>query len=155
VPAPGPLEEVDQSLVETATRLPGRIDAALERFALDEALDAIWNLVSAANKYVGDVEPWTLAKRRKGERDDGPAGERLNTVLYNLVEVLRLIARHCAPFLPATAEGIAQQLGVSLSTGGAVQDALQEANEASWGGYPAGTKVQPGGVLFPKIMLPA
>ncbi len=155
VPAPGSLEEIDRGLVETATSLSGRIDAALARFALDEALDAIWSLVSAANKYVGDVEPWTLAKQRKNEGEDGPAGMRLNTVLYNLVESLRLIARHCAPFLPATAGGIAQQLGIGLSTGSAAQDATQEANEASWGHYPAGTKVQPGVVLFPKILLPA
>ncbi len=155
VPAPGSLEEIDRGLVETATSLSGRIDAALARFALDEALDAIWSLISAANKYVGDVEPWTLAKQRKNEGEDGPAGMRLNTVLYNLVESLRLIARHCAPFLPATAGGIAQQLGIGLSTGSAAQDATQEANEASWGHYPAGTKVQPGVVLFPKILLPA
>jgi methionyl-tRNA synthetase len=154
VPAPGPLEEVDKQLVETAQSVPGRVDAALSRFALHEAMDAIWNLVGAANKYVGDVEPWTLAKRSKNEGDGSPAGVRLNTVLYNLVEVLRLIAYHCAPFLPATAEGIAQQLGISISTGGASQDAIPEVNEAGWGRYPAGTNVLPGGVLFPKITLP-
>lgn len=155
VPAPGPLAAIDRSLVEIAESLPARIDAAVARFALDEALDAIWNLVSAANKYVVDVEPWTLARRRKSEGDNGPSGERLNTVLYNLVETLRLIAHACAPFLPSTAEGIAQQLAISLSTGGASQDTIQETNESIWGRYPAGTKVQPGGVLFPKIMLPA
>lgn len=154
VPAPGPLEEVDRGLVQTAENLSARIDAALMRFALDEALDAIWNLVSAANKYVADVEPWTLAKQRKNEGEDSPAGVRLNTVLYNLVEALRLIASHCAPFLPATAEGIAQQLGIDISTGGASQDTIQETNETSWGRYPAGTKVQPGGVLFPKVIVP-
>jgi methionyl-tRNA synthetase len=154
VPAPGPLEIVDKNLVEMAENLPGRIDAALSRFALDGALDAIWNLVSAANKYVADVEPWTLAKQRRNEGEGSPAGVRLNTVLYNLVEVLRLIACHCAPFLPATAEGIAQQLGIIISTGSASQDVSQGINETSWGRYPVGTKVQPGGVLFPKIMLP-
>lgn len=154
VPAPGPLEEADRGPVGTAENLSAKIDAALMRFALDEALDAIWNLVSAANKYVADVEPWTLAKQRKNEEDGGPAGARLNTVLYNLVEALRLIAYHCAPFLPGTAEGIAQQLGIDISTGGASQDTIQETNETSWGRYPAGTKVQPGGVLFPKVLVP-
>ena len=154
VPAPGPLEEIDRSLVETATSLPGRIDAALARFALDEALDAIWHLVSAANKYVADVEPWTLAKQRKNEGDASPAGVRLNTVLYNMVEALRLIACHCAPFLPGTVEGIAQQLGINISTGKDSQDVSQAADETQWGRYPAGTKVQPGGVLFPKMALP-
>ena len=154
VPVPGPLEELDRSLVETAQSLPGRVDTAITRFALDEALDAIWSLVGAANKYIADVEPWTLAKLRKNEGAGSHAGVRLNTVLYNLVEALRLIAVTCAPFLPSTAEGIAQQLGISLSTGGALQDATQGADEASWGRYPGGTKVQPTGVLFPKMMLP-
>ncbi|HEU0001668.1 MAG TPA: class I tRNA ligase family protein [Ktedonobacteraceae bacterium] len=154
VPTPGSLEAVDLRLVETARNVRGQVDAALSRFALDEALDAIWNLVGAANKYVADVEPWTLAKLRKSTGEDSHAGERLSTVLYNLVEVLRLVAYHCAPFLPASAAGIAQQLGISLSTGEHSQDGSQEAEETSWGRYPAGTKVQPDSVLFPKIMLP-
>ena len=153
VPAPGPLEQIDRSLVETAQSLPGRIDASLSRFALDESLDAIWNLIGAANKYVADVEPWTLAKLRKSEGEGSYAGERLRTVLYNLVEALRLIAYHCTPFLPSTAEGIAKQLGISLSTGENSQDISLAAEASQWGRYPAGTRLQPGGVLFPKIML--
>ena len=154
VPTPGTLEEVDRHLIETAQNVRERVDAALSRFALDEALDAVWNLIGSANKYVSDVEPWTLAKLRKNEGEDSHAGKRLSTVLYNLVEVLRLVAYYCAPFLPSTAEGIAQQLGISLSTGGSAQDASQPTRELSWGSYPAGTKVQPGNVLFPKIVLP-
>jgi methionyl-tRNA synthetase len=154
VPAPGPLEEVDRGLLETAQNLPGQVDAAMARFALDEALDAIWNLVGAANKYVADVEPWTLAKLRKSEGQTRYAGERLSTALYNLVEVLRLVAYHCTPFLPATAESIAQQLGISISTGEDSRDVSPAAEESQWGRYPAGTKVQPGGVLFPRITLP-
>ena len=93
-------------------------------------------------------------KRRKAERTEagadgaeGEAGRRLATVLYNLAEALRLIALHVAPFLPATAEGIAGQLGIPLAErtdGGAL----------AWGGYPAATRVRPGGVLFPKVEAP-
>lgn len=154
VPVPGSLEEVDRQLVEMAQSVPGRVDAALSRFTFHEAMDAIWNLVVAANKYVADVEPWTLAKLRKSEGEDSHAGERLSTVLYNLVEVLRLVAYHCAAFLPATAAGIAQQLGISLSTGGNSQVVPLDINASQWGRYPAGTKVQPGGILFPKLTLP-
>lgn len=153
VSTPGPLEELDLALVETAQSLSLRVDAALERFALDEALDAIWNLVSAANKYVADVEPWSLAKQRKSEGEGSHAGERLSTVLYNLIEALRLIAYYCAPFLPATAEGIAQQLGISLPTSEHSQDVSLPAEESQWGPYPAGTTIQPGGILFPKLTL--
>ena len=150
VPAPGALDVVDRRLVETATGLRDRVDAALARFAPHEALAAIWELVGAANRYVAEVEPWTLAKRRKAGGEDGAAAEaRLATALYNLVEALRLIAHYCTPFIPATAEGIARQLGVALETSGDWKQI------SSWGRYPAGTQVRPGSVLFPKIELPA
>jgi methionyl-tRNA synthetase len=149
VPAPGALAEVDRRLVETAEGLRERVDAALARFAPHEALAAIWELVVAANRYVAEVEPWTLAKRRKAGGEDGAAAEvRLATALYNLVEALRLIAHYCAPFIPATAEGIARQLGIALETSSNWQQV------SSWRRYPAGTQVQPGSVLFPKIELP-
>ena len=151
VPTPGALEEVDRRLVERAQSLPGQVDSALARFALHEALDAIWDLVGAANKYVADVAPWTLAKLRKSEEEGSHAGDRLSTVLYNLVEVLRLVAHHCAPFLPATSVEIAQRLGISLSTGGDSQGASLDREASSWGRYPAGMAVQPGSILFPKL----
>ena len=73
------------------------------------ALDAIWELVKRANQYVEQNAPWTLAKTAKG--GDAEAAGRLDSVLYNLAESLRLLAVHLAPFLPATADGIAEQLG--------------------------------------------
>src|SRR5262249_31946034 len=108
----------------------------------------------AANKYVADVEPWILAKLRQSEEAGGHATVRLSTVLYNLVEVLRLVTQYCAPFLPATSSGIAQCLGISLSTGGYPQAIPLEAEVLSWGRYPAGMQVQPGSILFPKLTMP-
>jgi methionyl-tRNA synthetase len=150
VPAPGQTEDVDSQLIGVAEGLRARVDAAIERFAPNEALAAIWDLVTTANRYVGEVEPWVLAKRRKAGGEDGAAADaRLATSLYNLVEALRLTAYHCLPFLPQAAEGIARQLGITLDTGG------DRAETTTWGGYPAGTAVRPGGVLFPKLELPA
>ncbi len=148
VPAPGPLEEIDQRLVSIADTLAQRVDAALARFAPEEALVAIWELVGAANKYVGGTEPWVLAKQRKAD-PASRAAQRLATVLYNLVETLRLIAHYCAPFIPETAENIAAQLGITLDTSGHWDEMTD------WGRYPAGTAVRPVGVLFPKLELPA
>ncbi len=146
VPAPGALEEIDQRLIDIANALPERVDAALAQFAPHEALAAIWDLVGAANKYIADVEPWTLAKQRKV--GDAAADARLATTLYNLAEALRLVAHYCQPFIPATAQGIVSQLGIALDT------TSPWAEVSRWGGYPAGTAVQPGGVLFPKLELP-
>ncbi len=146
VPAPAASEEIDQRLVSIANALPERVDAAMAQFAPHEALAAIWELVGAANKYAADAEPWTLAKQRKS--GDSAAEARLATVLYHLVEALRLIAHYCQPFIPATAEAIARQLGIALDT------TSDWAQVSRWGGYPAGTAVQPGGVLFPKLEIP-
>jgi methionyl-tRNA synthetase len=144
-PTPCGLEAADELLVAAARQLYARIDAAVEQFALDDALGAAWDLVAIANKYVVEVQPWALAKRR-----DDPAFERrLTTTLYNLVETLRLAAHALAAFLPATAEAIARQLGVALDQSRPLAETL------AWGGYPAGTAVQPGAVLFPKLDLPS
>ena len=149
VPAPYAADDVDRRLIETAERVRERVDAAMERFAPHDALAAIWELVGAANKYVGEVEPWTLAKRRKAGGEDGAvAGARLATALFNLSEALRLVAHFLIPFLPDTATGIAGQIGLPLHTSG------DWARVTTWGGYPAGTAVRPSGVLFPKLEAP-
>jgi methionyl-tRNA synthetase len=140
--APGPFQAIDHLLLETVAALPTQVDEALNRFAPHEALAAIWGLIGAANKYVVEVKPWLLAK----QRGEDPAAETcLATSLYNLAEVLRLTAYYCLPFLPTTAEAIARQLGLALETNQA-WTAL-----SCWGGYPAGTRIQPQGVLFPKF----
>ena len=144
VPAPGKRLPVDDELIRPAQSLTGRVDEALDRFAPHDALAAIWDVVGAANKYVDDAEPWALAKRR---RSDPLAGARLSTVLYNLVETLRLVAHYISPFIPAAAEGILRQLGLPPGA---------SEGWSEWGRYPAGAAVQPGGALFPKIeALPA
>jgi methionyl-tRNA synthetase len=147
VPAATVREEVDERLIALAGTLPARVDAAMERFAPHDALAAIWELVAAANKYVGDVAPWTLATRVKA--GDPAAEARLATALYNLAEALRLTAYYVAPFLPSVAEGIAAQLGVTL------EERPDWAAVTRWGQLPAGTRTQPGAVLFPKLELPA
>ncbi len=143
VPTPGELEAADQRLVESGEQLYQRIDAALEQFGLDVGLGAIWDLVAVANKYVVEVQPWALAKQRA----DPAIERRLATTLYALVETLRLVAHALSAFLPATADGIARQLGIALDSDDALREVL------AWGRYPAGTAVQPGAVLFPKVEL--
>jgi methionyl-tRNA synthetase len=140
VPAPGELLPIDEELIGPAKSLAERVDEALDCFAPHEALAAIWDVIGAANKYVDDTEPWALAKRRES---DPLANARLSTVLYNLVETLRLVAHTVSPFLPTAAEGIARQIGVAFDTGG---------DWAVWGSYSSGAHVKPAGVLFPKVV---
>ena len=155
VAAPHAPNEADIMLINTAEGLPERIDAAMERYAPHEALGIIWELVDAANKYVEDSAPWSLAKQRNAGDESGLlAGERLETVLYNLVESLRLIAYFSAPFLPGTAAGITAQLGISTKTAGQRRSKRQHVQDSSWGRYPPDTRVVLGDVLFHKHELP-
>jgi methionyl-tRNA synthetase len=141
VPVPGPFVAVDRRLIDLAVAIPGQVHEAMRSFAFYGALTAIWTLVAAANKYVVDVEPWQLA--RQGIYDS-PAAERLATVLYILVETLRLVSQLLRPFLPDTAERLARQIGVDLLHNEDWTESLQ------WGGATPGTRVELTGVLFPK-----
>jgi methionyl-tRNA synthetase len=143
VPAPaGELETVDRQLLNLATGLGAAIESALERVALHEVLTLTGNLVEEANKYVQLTAPWELAKARKA--GDARAGERLATVLYNLVDVLRVLGYCLEPVMPRKAPELLSQLG------------LDPAAKPTWsqcaavGSYPAGTTVKPGPVLFPR-----
>jgi methionyl-tRNA synthetase len=139
VPAAGATDERTQRLIELGDGLAGRVRNAVERYALHEALGAIWELIGAANKYVVEVAPWTLAKA--AATGDAAAGDRLATALYALIETLRLAAVFCEPFIPAAVERIAGQLGLGGGWRGGPQ---------AWGGYAPGTRVRPGPALFPK-----
>ncbi|MFN2114752.1 MAG: methionine--tRNA ligase [Anaerolineae bacterium] len=143
IPAPGVPDERDRALIELADGLAGRVDDAVERFATHEALGEIWSVLEAANKYVVEVEPWALAKRR----DDPDVEARLATALYVLAEVLRVVAQLLQAFLPRTADELARRLSFELSP----DDVLVAAR---WGGTVPGTAVERGAVLFPKLELP-
>ncbi|CAN5863825.1 methionine--tRNA ligase [soil metagenome] len=147
VPAFGPLFALDQQLIDLTTEVEHQVQQELAQFALHKAMATIWRLIAAANKYVVDVEPWILARQIKLDPANHVTAQRLATTLAILAEVLRLIAHHLAPFLPETAQALAEQLGVELSVGQDWQTALR------WGQHSVGAHVQPGSVLFPKDMI--
>lgn len=97
---PGPVRSTLSAELATA------VDAALEEFALQRALDAIWAVVNAANAYVNRTEPWALAKRQ-------PAA--LGAVLGELYATLRCIGEQLRPFLPTTGERLLGALASSAS----------------------------------------
>ncbi len=143
IPAAGPPTALDAELAAGAEAIPDRVAAALENYDPQEALAAIWELVKAGNQYVEQNQPWTLAKAAKG--GDAAATGRLDSVLYNLAEVLRLLAVHLTPFLPETALAIAAQLG----RGGTAPLAYTEA--VRWGATVPATPVQEARPLFPRL----
>jgi methionyl-tRNA synthetase len=101
-------------------------------------LISIWELINLANKYIDGMAPWTLAK-------DPGQGERLHTVLYQLLEPLRFVAVLISPFMPQTAGKIQTQLGISDP------GSQNLSSVKAWGGLKAGGEVRKGESLFPRI----
>jgi methionyl-tRNA synthetase len=100
------------------------------------ALTELWQLVTRANRYVEESAPWKLAK-------DPAQASRLDSVLYNLAESVRLISVLATPFLPTTARQMREQLGVA--------DKLDRlAEEIGWGRLAAGATIGQVAPLFPK-----
>ena len=143
VPPPGQYMDSEQALIELAASTASAIEAALGEFALHRAIEAVRVLIVAANKYVIDVTPWSLAKA--AQQGDGHARERLATTLYVLLETLRLISHYLAPFLPQTAAALATQLGQSPAI-----VAEEWACALRWGQLPPNTKLLAAQPLFPK-----
>jgi methionyl-tRNA synthetase len=137
LPAPVSLLPVDDAFISRFPAGVKTIDGHMEELAFNKALQAIWDLVGAANKYIDDTAPWTLAKNEEDR-------QRLGTVMYNLLEAVRLIALLVAPFLPQTGEKIMDILGSS-------EDDLSLEGRDGWGGLQAGALIEKAAPLFPRI----
>jgi methionyl-tRNA synthetase len=105
-----------------------------------EALDAIWELVTALNREIEEQKPWTLYKEG--------LGDRLDAVLYDLCEGLRWLALLVYPFMPEKGGEMWRQLGLSGTPEVLWRDELK------WGGLAANTQTDPGAALFPRIDAP-
>src|SRR3954447_8575004 len=131
-----PVAQVDATLAEDFEGAVARFSDLLDRAELSQALDVIWTLVRRLNQFVEESQPWVLAK-------DEADPERLDEVLYNLVEGLRVTTLLLVPYLPRSADSLLAALGEE-------QRALAEL-----GTRPGGQKVERVPQLFPKIETPA
>lgn len=127
----------EPELAATAARVAAEVDTQMQAFSTQRALAALWELVSAGNKFIDTKAPWKLAK-------DPEAREELGHVLYECLEALRITAVLLAPFLPDTAPRILESLGNPPAA-----ETLKEA--AQWGGLRAGAETVKIPALFPKI----
>ncbi|MCL2111002.1 MAG: methionine--tRNA ligase [Clostridiales bacterium] len=132
-----PTDDVDTALAELATSIAGKVEAHMEKFSFSHALEEIWSLVGASNKYIDETMPWILA-RDETQRD------RLEAVLYNLCESLRIISILIHPFMHHSAKEMRRQLGVGEEGGVIWDDARVFAKEATY-------DVVKGDALFPRI----
>jgi methionyl-tRNA synthetase len=131
-PAPGAAEAHLEGAVPATAQEVAR---ALERFALHEAVAAIWRLVALGNRYVDDSAPWKLGKAEA----QGVPNRELDQTLYTLADLIRCIALLLAPFLPQTSRAILQRVGAQA------EYFSLRARELS-----SGVRVTPGAPLFPK-----
>ena len=139
LPKPGQLAPLDRPLIAQAKKLPKEYYQAMERIEFGLSLDSIWSLINAANKYIEDAKPWNLAKQKESSR--------LTCVVYNLFEVLRMVAILIYPFIPATSVKMLGQMGLNIELKSAhFQDLLK------WGASPSGTRTNKGQPLFPRIV---
>ena len=100
----GVSEEVDADLKALVEKTPELVDAKMENLRVADAITEIFNLFKRCNKYIDETMPWALAKEEEKK-------DRLETVLYNLIESIKSGARQLAPFMPETSEKILAQLG--------------------------------------------
>ena len=138
IPQHGEWNDVDNVLIALAEGTPDRARQHMDELQFSLALQDIWQLVGECNRYIDVNAPWVLVKT-----DDGK--ERLKTVLYVLCECIRIVAILIAPTMPRTPARIYEQLGIA-------EGELTGWESASrFGLLPAGTKVQKGEALFPRI----
>ena len=129
--------EFDDDLIATATALREKVDGFMDQTQLNHALAEIFKVVSRANKYIDETAPWVLAK-------DESKKARLATVLYNLLDTIRIISTLLSAFMPTTMPKVWEQIGAGVA------DHTYE-NAASFGVLPKNVTVHKGEILFPRI----
>ena len=127
--------EFDDDLKRVSLEAGENVVSKMKTWHIADSLDEIWKIVDRANKYIDETTPWVLAKSDETK-------PRLNTVLYNLAETIRIIAALLQSFMPETAEKIAKQIGATE---------LSYESTKTFGVLKAGTKVEDAQVLFARI----
>ena len=129
--------EPDTELRAMASTLRDRYEAEMERFQFQNALEQVFKTIQRANKYIDENAPWALAK--------DPANRvRLATVMYHLLETIRICATLLTPFMPESAGKIFDQIG-------ACQGCRTWEKANVWGSLRPDATVHKGEALFPRI----
>lgn len=128
-------EELDDKLIKEALELKGKVDGCMSNLEVPKALESIFELLRSCNKYIDETMPWVLAK-------DESKQDRLSTVLYNLIECIRISAVLLQAFMPDTAEKIFNQINTDKKSFDTID---------KFGYYESGTKVGKAEVLFQRI----
>ena len=129
--------DADDDLKQMASTLRDRYETEMEHFQFQNALEQVFKTIQRANKYIDENAPWTLAK-------DPANRARLATVMYNLLETIRICAVLLTPFIPDSAEKIFDQIGACPCC-----RTWEKANV--WGSLRPNVTVHKGEALFPRV----
>ena len=137
-----PVERLDDGAADGELRamaggLRDVYEAQMEKYAFQNALTEIFRVTSRANKYIDETAPWVLAKDESNK-------QRLASVMYNLLETIRLAAVLLQPFMPDTCVKIFGQIGAPAS-------AQTWSSVAAFGALPGDASVKKGDAIFPRI----
>lgn len=137
LPAEREADDLDNELIGMAENLRGNVDKYIDETQLNNALAEIFKVISRANKYIDETAPWVLAK-------DENKKARLATVLYNLLETIRISTTLLSCFMPSTMPKVWEQIGADKSL-------ITYENAGKFGVLPANVTVKKGEVLFPRL----
>ncbi|MDE6730446.1 MAG: methionine--tRNA ligase [Oscillospiraceae bacterium] len=130
-------EEIDQELITLACAIRPEVDAYIDNTQINLALTEIFKLVDRANKYIDETAPWVLGK-------DESQKARLASVLYNLLESIRIVSALLSPFMPTTMPEVWKQIG-------AEPEHVTYENAEKFDVLPVNVTVHKGDMLFPRI----
>ena len=137
LPADREAGDFDAELIAEAEELRAKVDEFMDKTQINNALAEIFKVVSRANKYIDETAPWVLGK-------DESKKARLATVLYNLLEAIRIVSTLLSNFMPTTMPKVWEQIGAAES------DITYE-NAGKFGVLPADVTVHRGEIIFPRI----
>ena len=128
-------EAIDEELINLALETPGKVEVKMNDYRVAEALDEVITLLKRSNKYIDETQPWVLAK-------DEADKARLATVLYNLLESIRIASVLLLPFIPDTAVEIQRQINATKTDWDSIK---------AFNGIVVGSKVNEAKPMFVRI----
>jgi methionyl-tRNA synthetase len=143
VPEPGASGEAEATVQTAAREAAEAVDRFLRRLEFRQALEAIFAVVDATNRYLDARAPWKAAR-------DPDREEEVRTTLYTCCQALRSVALLLAPFIPDAARTILERIGLP----DAIEHARLPEDAGSWNAPPPGTPTTKGASLFPRVEVP-
>ncbi len=137
LPAEREAEDIDNELLDMVTSLRDKTDRYIDETQINNALAEIFKVISRANKYIDETTPWILGK-------DENKKARLASVLYNLLEAIRVSTTLLSCFMPSTMPKVWEQIGAD-------ENLITYENAGKTGVLPADVTVKKGAALFPRI----